>query len=271
MKRTFSVLFFCLLLSLSANAFSFNLSIDVPKVKLKVKAGEIIRGSLTVRNPSEDEIKVKVYAEDFSYIAPYNGAKKFFPPGSTEFSLAHWITFSPQEIILPAFGKKKVNYAIKVPAEVSGGYYAVLFFETSLGAITSPEEGANILILGRVGSLFFLEAEDSLKKAKIEKIATEGNTVKGDFLNRGNLIIISKGSFYVMDDQGMIFDRGKINDIYISPGDKAPFSLTLADDISPGSYTLITSFDLEEGDLLVREIDFSKDATGELKILQVRE
>lgn len=271
MKRLFCFLFLCLLLSFTVNAFSFNISVDVPKVKLKVKEGEVVRGELAVRNPTQDEIKIKVYLEDFSYASPYDGTKKFFPPGSTEFSPAKWITFSPQEIALAPFGRKKVSYIVKVPSTVTGGYYAVLFFETSLGAITSAEEGANILIVGRVGSLFFIEAEDSIKKVGIEEITAEGNTVKGEFHNLGNVIVISKGSFYVMDDTGRVFDRGKINDIYISPGDKALFSISLVNDISPGRYTLITTFDLEEGDILVREIDFSKGKRGEIKILQIRE
>lgn len=271
MKKVFALLCLCVLLSLTGVAFSFNISVDTPKVKLKVKEGESVRGELIVRNPSQDEIRVKVYLEDFLYTAPYDGTKKFFPPGSTEFSPSDWISFSPQEVILPAFGKTKVNYVVKVPTGVSGGYYAVLFFETSLGAIRDAEEGANILILGRVGSLFLIDTEDSVKRAEIDEVSSTDNTVKGKFLNQGNTLLISKGSFYVMDDAGRVFDRGKINDIFIFPGDKAPFSLSLSDDIAPGRYILITTFDLEDGDVLVREIDFSKDKRGKLSVLQVRE
>lgn len=271
MKRLFFLFIFGLFLALTADAFAFNISVDTPKIKLEVEEGEVVRGGLTVRNPSEEEIRVEVYMEDFVYISPYDGTKKFFPPGSTELSPAKWITFSPREIILPPFGRKRVNYIVRVPSGVSGGYYAVLFFETSLGAITNAEEGANILILGRVGSLFLVETADSIKKATIAGITSEGSTVRGEFLNQGNVNVISKGSFYVIDEEGRVFDRGRLNDIYISPQDKAPFSLSLAPGIPPGRYTLITTFDLEEGDILVREMDFFKDERGEIKILQIRE
>lgn len=259
-------------LLISTDAFSLNLRTNTRKVELKVDEGQTYRGTITIENPTEGEIKVRVYVEDFSYIAPYDGAKKFLAPGSDRRSSAKWITFFPQEFVLSAFEKKKVNYAVNVPSEISGGYYAVLFFESAMGEIPDPNtEGANILILGRLGTLFLIETQDSIKKAGIARIKVQDRTVKGEFLNQGNVVLASKGNFYVMDDKGNVFDRGKIKDIYISPGDSAPFSLSLAGEVPAGKYILVTTFDLSGGDILVKEIDFSIEEQGNMQVLRVRD
>ncbi|RKY31502.1 MAG: hypothetical protein DRP68_04880 [Candidatus Omnitrophota bacterium] len=260
-----------ILLFIPLFSFSFNLRIDTPKIKLKVKGGETITGSIKVENPSSEKIEVKIYLEDFLYTSPYDGAKQFFAPGTTEFSCSSWINFSPQEIVLPPFGKRRVNYSIKIPSEIEGGRYAVLFFETSLGEIEEEREGANIVILGRIGTLFFLEAKDSIKRADLENLKVEEGTIKGDFVNRSNVVIVSRGNFYIMDERGMVLDRGKIQDIYTFPNDKVPISIKPSKDLPSGRYTLISTFDLEEGDVLVKEIDFLKDSLGDIRILQVRD
>jgi hypothetical protein len=271
MKKTVFLLSFLVCFSLAVrDVFAFNIRVDTRKVKLKVNGGETHRGIIKVENPTENEIKVKVYLEDFSYIAPYDGAKKFFPPASTESSCASWITFSPHEFTLPAFAKQSVNYVLNVPEDIHGGYYAVLFFETALGEI-SNQEGANILILGRIGTLFLIETEDSIKRAKISIDSVEDKIIKAKLLNQGNVNLVAKGSFYIINDEGRVFERGKIKDIYLSAGDAAPFLLTLNSDIPFGRYILVVSFDLEEGDVLVKEIEFSLDKWGKIKILEIRD
>ncbi|MBU0693484.1 MAG: hypothetical protein KKC11_02270 [Candidatus Omnitrophica bacterium] len=258
------------LLFIGNNVFSFNLSISDPKINLKVKQDEALTGKIKVANPSSGEIKVKVYLEDFTYIPPYDGTKKFFPSGSTQFSCAQWISFSPQEFKLPPFGARFVNYSLRVPHDAKGSYCAVLFFETALGEI-EEEAGYNVKVLGRVGSLIFLEAEGSLKQAKIRNIKTEGDEIKGEFLNLGDVFINSVSSYFVMDEEGMVLDRGKLEDLFLFPKDKAPFTIPLLEKIPAGKFSLICTFDLGAGDILVKELDFIKDAKNFIKIIEIRD
>ncbi|MFH1938920.1 MAG: hypothetical protein ABIK21_02060 [bacterium] len=258
------------LLFIGNNVFSFNLSISDPKINLKVKKGEVLPGRIKAENPSSGEIKVKVYLEDFAYIPPYDGTKKFLPSGSTEFSCSPWISFSPQEFKLPAFGARFVDYSIRVPPDAKGSYYAVLFFETALGEI-EEEPGYNVKVLGRVGSLIFLEAEGGLKQAEVKDIEAEGEEIKGEFLNLGDVFINSISSYFIMDEEGMAVDRGKLQDLYLFPKDKASFVISLSKKIPTGKLSLICTFDLGEGDILVKEVDFIKDANGFIKIIEIRD
>jgi hypothetical protein len=267
-KKIFVLITFILVFC--SDAFCFNIRTDTRKVELQIKSGQTYSGTITIDNPSESDIAVRVYLEDFSYVAPFDGAKQFFPPATTPRSAAAWITFTPQEFTLGAFAKKSVNYVVTVPQGVSGGYYAVLFFETSLGTIPDQQSGSNILVKGRLGSLFMLQTEDSIRKAEVGDFSTDALTINGTLSNKGNTALACKGNFYVMNSAGEVFDRGVIKDMFLSAGDNAVFSMALGQDLAAGAYTMVVSFDLEQGKALVAEIDFSKGERGQITITDVR-
>ncbi len=270
MKKSAILIIGLFIIGFASDAFSFNLSISNPKIKLKVKPGQVITGSLVISNPSSKEATVKAYLEDFMYVFPYDGSKKFFPAGSTEYSCANWISFSPSKFKLRPFGQRNVDYTIRVPESADGGYYAVLFFETSLGAI-EQKPGNRLLVLGRIGSLFLLETENSIKKARIEKLKPGINSIQGQFENAGNVLLKAQGTYFIMDPENMVRDRGKIEDIFIFPGDKTIFSIKTSAGLKEGKYTLIINFDLQDGNVLVKEVDFMKHTDGSLEILATRD
>ena len=262
------VLFF----SFTSSVWAIRIGLGLSKLKVEkeVKPGETISGSLTVYNHSDIEITVKGNAQDFNYIFPFDGRKKFLPTGSVERSCANWITVSPPEITIPARGKKEVTYSIKVPPQLEKGeYWAVLFFERPYKK-RAVKIGAGINI--RVGSLFFLRTPDRLKQGKIEEITSSSKGIEGNLVNTGNTILVAKGDYYAMNKEGMVVDRGKIGkrEYYLPPGEKVSFSLEFSDKVPVGTYTAVVTFDLQEGDVLVKEIDFVKEKTG-FRVLQVRE
>jgi len=270
MKKTIIFILIVFIFTFIPNAFSFNLSISNPKIKLKVEPGQVITGSLTINNPSSSEIAIKAYLEDFIYVSPYDGSKKFFPAGSTERSCAGWISFSPSEFKLNPFGRRNIDYTVRVPESASGGYYAVLFFETSLGQIEQTP-GNRLLVLGRIGSLFLVETNNSVKKAEIRDLKTGINSINASFNNTGNVLLKAQGTYFIMDREGMVRDRGKIEDIFISPGDETYFSVKISSSLDAGKYTLVDNFDLQDGDVVVKEIDFMKRTNGSLEISAVRD
>jgi len=255
---------------LARECFSFTISISNPTVRVKVEKGDTVPGTIKVQNPSSKEVKVKVYVEDFLYVVPYDGTKKFLPAGSTSSSCAKWISFYPQEFTLAPFGQQNLDYAIKVPPDAQGGRYAVLFFETSLGRVQN-EEGANLAVLGRIGSLFFVELEDSLKEAEINELKGKINKIEGEITNSGEIFMKCEGTYFIIEEGDMVVDRGKIKDTFLPPQGKAIFEIDLSGEISSALHTIICTFNLQAGDFLVREIDFIKDSSGNIKLLEIRD
>lgn len=267
-KKTVLLLCFGVNFFMSSQVFP-QLMIDTAKIKLEIFPQETLTGTINVRNFSERNVDVSVYAQDFVYVPPFDGSKNFLPAGTMDYSCGTWIRFFPEEFTLAPFGKEEVGYSIEVPKGARGGYYGVLFFETSMGHMEAKE--VHLKVIQRLGCLFFLETQDKTKRAELKNISIAQITLQGDFVNLGDTILTPKSVFYIMDDQGMIVDRGAIETFYLPPQEETTFRLNLGEELSQKEYTLVLTFDLEEGDSLVKEIDFVKEKTGIIKILQIRD
>lgn len=249
----------------------FAFRIDKPKFVLQLSEGESFRGTVVIDNPSKEAIPVKVYLEDFAYIPPYDGTKSFHPPGSTGISISSWITFSPQEFVLKPYARQIVSFTVRPNKDFTTVHCGVLFFESPLG-VGADEAGAAINIIGRLGSLIFVEPKNREKRANFEDIIGEYYKLKGTFTNYGNTFIYAQGTFYIIDSEGIVKDRGELLELYTLPGDKADVSIPISKRLSDVErYTLVLTYDLEEGDVLVKEIDFSLSSSGEIRILAIRD
>ncbi|MEI6437821.1 MAG: hypothetical protein WCO69_03610 [Candidatus Omnitrophota bacterium] len=235
---------------------------------LSVSGGDRISKTITVDNNSKDEMDIRVYWEDFQYQAPYDGSKKFLPAGTGMGSASGWIQYMPQEFKIPPSGKQKIDYTINVPAQVEGGHYGVLFFEKSTGAATDV---TGVRIVTRIGCLFFIEAKNKAKKAQVGDIAVAGGDLTGTLTNAGDVVLIPRITYYVMDESGMVADRGELGRLYIPPGESAPWKLPLPKELAAGRYSLMVNADLEEGDIAVKDITLQKSSSGEFTVEKVQD
>ena len=238
------------------------------KVKLSVSPGENIAGKLTLHNTSDENVNMKVYWEDFVYKPPYDGSKEFLPRGTGSYSAANWVNISTKMLMFGPFAKRTISYSINVPDDIRQGHYGVLFFENKENQIDSTR-GINIVT--RVGCLFFIEPKEKNKKVDLKGFEFTGKELTATFTNLGNVILIPDGTFYVIDQDGMVFDRGEISKIYLPPDKSADYGLTLNRDLDPGVYTLVMTVTLEDDDIFVKEIDFEKSYSSGFNIIAIRD
>ncbi len=244
--------------------------IEEGKIFRNVRPGETVVGTLRVHNTSRSRmLRLRAYWQDFEYVPPYDGTKTFLPAGSTRTSCADWVGFAPETFDLEPGGVQEVRYTIRVPQDVRGGHYGVLFFEAG-GSGGAGELGMSIV--ARVGTLFFLETVGKHKTADLREIAASGKEVTAVFVNTGDVILLPRGLYYVMDAQGRVLGRGKIPRRYLPPGAETPVSipLELDKDRPAGILTIVATFDLEEGVALVREIDVRRTPEGDIVVVDVR-
>ncbi len=248
--------------TLTAQAHA-QLFLENGKVTLAVSGGEHTNGSLLIHNTSSQPADVKVYWEDFEYKAPYEGTKNFLPAGTAPASASQWVTFSPQAFTMPAFGRQKVDYTVSVPSQIQEGHYGVLFFERSSDAFKN--EGG-VTLVTRVGCLFFVEPKDKSKKAALQDIGLKAKALTLNFVNQGNVILIPRTTYYIMQENGLVLMRGESKKLYVPPGVSAPLEIPLDKQLKAGHYTLVVNSDLEEGDVVVKEIGLAVDASGQITI-----
>jgi hypothetical protein len=246
--------------------------IDNLSKKYTVKPGEVIGGAIKIANSGNSPVGVRIYFEDFRYKEPFDGAKEFLPPGTLPDSCAQWLSYSPQDVTLSPFKKQDVAYSFKVPAGVKeGGYYGVLFFETILSKAGGKTIGGGIST--RVGCLFFLETETKSKKTNIEAVKINKGKLGANFITQSNAVVIAKGTYYIMSDDGAtVVARGKIDELYLPLQSSAPFSITLpVKNVADGKYILGMTFDLGDNDSLVKEVELSYTIGEGYKIIKVND
>ncbi len=264
---------------LVSSAWAVTLRTNQSKIRLVASPNIAYTGSIEVENPSDQTLIVKVNAEDWLYSGAFDGSKEFFPPDSTRFSCADWISFFPANFVMTPFSKQKLNYTVKTPDALQHGYYAVLFFESQLGK-PDLKEGVGVNLIVRIGTLFYIEPQGSTKReAEISNLSLKTGTkgknldVSLDLKNTGNVDITTESSFSIIDSKGIVFARGEFNPAYTLPGDLAKLVSGWKERLAPGSYDLVVTVDigksLEEaglgrGPIIVKEAQLEIGPDGEI-------
>lgn len=224
------------------------------KIRVVVSPGERAFGEITLDNPTTQSKNMRLYLEDWYYLPGGSGAKEFLPANSAPTSACSWITFSPAEVTVPAFGKQKINYSVNVPPDASGARFATLFFETliSKSALSDSGRSAGLDVNVRVATLFYVEVKGTIERtAKINNLNIQpSKDEKGaleitlDFENTGNTDITTSGNFNLMNNQGLVSARGAFNSVYTFPGGKGVLLGIWKDKIPAGDYDLVITVDL---------------------------
>jgi len=254
--KKYLIIALCLFCS-CVSAAKAQLMIEEGKIKKVFRPGEKIADTLTLHNTSSEPLDIAIYLEDFEYVKPYeDGAKKFFPAGTVERSAASWISYQPKELHLAPQERYQLNYTVSVPEDASGGYYCVMFFENgSRHKVTQGQIGLSIV--ARVGSLFFLESQDRIKKISFEKSSITDHTISGVLTNEGNVNLVLKCLYYILDSNGVPVDRGESKKYYMPPAGTMNFVQEISSEIAAGDYTAVLTFDLEDGVSSVQELSFT--------------
>ncbi len=262
------ILLVLVLACLSGATANAQLFLEEGKVVLAVEPGERVNKSMYVSNTTNKELSVRAYWQDFEYQPPYEGAKAFVPEGTTKLSASKMMSFAPLVFKLAPFGKQKIEYSINVPNDAKGGYYGVLFFEKAPDPL---EAQMGISIVTRVGSLFFIETKSRSKQSTVTNVNVKDDKVVGTFNNQGDVILIPRMTYNVFDKEGLVADRGELKKIYVPPGASADWEMAMPIKLGVGQFSIVLNTDLDEGDVIVTEMNVSIDDAGHLKVENVKD
>lgn len=239
----------CCVLGQAAYAFS----IDPARIELNIGAGRQKGAMITVDNSQSDEpLHLKAYLQDIIYLP--SGDYDFPQSASTSWSCANWIKIIPEEIDVPPRRKGNARISVAVPDDAKGGYYAMVFFESS-PSYTAEGLGINF----RIGALVDVTvANTESRKAELTSMSFIGpKKVEVDIFNQGNVLIRPKGKLKILDAQG----KKRIKQLDFNPQAQSilpntlrKFYIGLDTPLPAGSYRVKAEIDYGTRYLLVGEL-----------------
>ena len=232
-----------------AEAFGF--SVEPSRVQVAVPAGKRRGQTLTVKNARKDSaIHLTVYVLDVVFLP--DGTQEFPPSGSTDWSCAQWVQFTPAELNIPPNSTQEVRVSVTTPPEATGGHYAMLFFETGP---SYDEQGIGVNF--RVGALVeaVVPGTEQYDAALKALTMTPPATVEADLFNGGNVLIRPRGRVKIFEAGGR-----KIRDVVFNPNALSvlPKTLrrlttTLQEPLPSGAYQVRVEIDYGARTLIVGE------------------
>lgn len=163
--------------------------------RIKLNSGEKHDDKITIKNNSEEPLKVRIYATPYS--DNENSEARDFETENSYTQLSKWITVKSADgeyqgsvqYSLAANETKTVSYRIKVPETSVGGQYAVLFVET----IPEEDESTPMKTSSRVGMTIYLWINgDIIRSAEIKDVYAGTSTdrkigIHATVVNAGNI------------------------------------------------------------------------------------
>jgi P pilus assembly chaperone PapD len=159
-KNLFSATFIGLLLSslhilasaTNAVAGSFNIS---PMVTISDTKGSQAKGSINVSNSGKEPLRMRVYAEDFTYTRTTG----YVASSKHDHSAIPYLQFSPRELTVPPGVTRNVRVGITLPPSAPDGEYRAAIFVEELReqeVKTDAPRKNQVVMLARVASVFFI-------------------------------------------------------------------------------------------------------------------
>jgi P pilus assembly chaperone PapD len=142
------------MLSAATNAVagSFNIS---PMVTISDAKGSQAKGSINVSNSGKEPLRMRVYAEDFTYTRTTG----YVPSSKHERSAIPYLQFSPRELTVPPGVTRNVRVGITLPPSAPDGEYRAAIFVEELReqeVKTDAPKKNQVVMLARVASVFFI-------------------------------------------------------------------------------------------------------------------
>jgi hypothetical protein len=244
-KNSAIIFLFVILLASAPSSKAQSIGLSPAQLVENFKPGVPFEQELTVQNYGGDTVELHVQITDFWYNE--KNEKVFDTPGSQPRSAANWIQFVPERFQVGPHASQKLKAIITPPASANGGYYAVLFVEsTPVKTNKVTDDGRTVFTNMRIGCLVLLNA------AKTEKLqVTVGDlqltppTDHGDLMlrftvdNQSNTHIFPVARLSIFDPQQKLAAKSESEMKRFLPGQKDSMQVGWSGALTPGNYTAV--------------------------------
>jgi hypothetical protein len=220
-----------------------SLSLSPAVVLARGAFGQSLSQTLTITNDTTNEFAFEMAAQD---VVIKDGKRVFVPAGETQHSIAATAVFSQKTVLVKPFTSASVDVRFTLPAETDLRAVVALFRGTNRIASSSGAVG----MTASLGTLitFNLTPNVNVKPEPIQVIpATEAaNLAVSEWMtNSGTEPILPEGVAAVLNSKGALVGKTTFPVQRLLPGERLEFKAEYPDQLEPGSYKVLCSFQFE--------------------------
>lgn len=221
-----------------------SLAVSPPTFELSANPGDTLENTIRVENLTDKPLEISVDRRNFTALGEEGAVG--LTEEETSFSLASWITVSPEKITIPAKRQNTFTFTTKIPVNAEpGGHFGSIIFKTGgkkpgeTGAALSQELGA--LVLLRVAGN--IKEEASLESFSAKKAFWSSGPVgfEARVKNEGNVHLKPTGKVVITNFLGNEAAKIEVEPRNILPGAIRKIPATWDQKFLLGKYTATVS------------------------------
>ena len=215
--------------------------------------GQGLTQTLTLSNKTGTEFAFEMEAND---VLVKEGKRVFVPAGETEHSIAATAIFSQKLIVVKPNTSVNVDVRLTIPAETPIRAVVAVFKGTNRIQSSSSTVG----MTASLGALITFNLTPNIKLEPEEVRVTPATdtanlTISQWIANAGTEPVLPEGLAVVLNAKGNLVGRSPFESKRLLPGERLEFTAEYPDQLPPGEYKAMCSFQFE-GKTLTRDTGF---------------
>ncbi len=241
----------------AAQATPPSISLSPAVVMAKGNFGQGLTQVLTLTNNTGMDLAFELQAQD---IVVKDGKRTFVAAGETPNSIAASAVFTPKSVLVKAHTSGSVEVRLTIPAKTDLRAVSAIFMGTDkLHTSTSS--------VAMTASLAALITFNLTENAKIQQepahvvpaTETANMSIRQWLENVGSEPVLPEGTAAVLNGKGNLVGKTTFPQQRLLPGERLEFSAEYPDQLQPGDYRALCSFQYE-GKVLTNTAEFKVDS-----------
>ena len=215
--------------------------------------GQGLTQTLTLTNHTTHEFAFQLEADDEIV---KDGKRVFVPAGETEHSIAASAVFSQKTLVVKPNSSASVDVRLTIPAETRIRAVVAMFRGTNV----IPSATSSVGMTASLGSLITFNLTNNVQlqpeNVRVHPATENANLSVSQWItNTGAEPVVPEGMAALLNSSGNLVGKMPFQPLRLLPGERLEFTAEYPDQLQPGSYKALCSFQFE-GKTLTSEAAF---------------
>jgi len=230
-----------------------SISLSPAVIMARGSYGQGLTQTLTLSNNTSAEFAFEMEAQD---VVVQDGKRVYIAAGETQNSIAASAVFSQKQVIVKPYSMVSVDVRLTIPAETKLRAVVALFRGTN----RLPTSSSAVGMTASLGALITFNLTDNVKLEPeavrvIPATETSNLTISEWVKNVGTEPAVPDGLAVVLSAQGSLVSKMPFQPQRLLPGERLEFSAEYPDQLQPGEYKAMCTFQFE-GKILTNDAAF---------------